>query len=80
MTITHVAYCIFTVSISVHVIIHKRDHYFFIHHTVDAFDVDLVVSTLAKLKEGSRVDVPVYDFATHSRAKYAVSDFCYLQL
>ncbi len=41
--------------------------------SLDAFDVDLVVSTLTKLKEGGRVEVPVYDFATHSRAKYTVS-------
>ena len=40
---------------------------------LDAFDVDLVVSTLTKLKEGGRVEVPVYDFSTHSRAKYTVS-------
>eukprot|EP00731_Ephydatia_muelleri_P029555 Em0021g78a len=36
----------------------------------DAFDYDLMVQTLAKLKEGKQVDVPVYDFTSHSRAKY----------
>ena len=45
------------------------------YHSVisDAFDFDLLVDTLQKLKEGKHVDVPVYDFATHSRAKYTVS-------
>ena len=39
----------------------------------DAFDFDLLVDTLHKLKEGKHVNVPIYDFATHSRAKYSVS-------
>lgn len=39
----------------------------------DAFDYDLMVETLRKLKEGKMVEVPVYDFNTHSRAKYTVS-------
>ena len=43
--------------------------------TPDAFDFDLLVDTLHKLKEGKHVDVPVYDFVTHSRAKYKVSHF-----
>ena len=29
--------------------------------------------TLRNLKNGKRVDVPVYDFTTHRRAKYSVS-------
>ncbi|KJE92953.1 uridine cytidine kinase [Capsaspora owczarzaki ATCC 30864] len=33
----------------------------------NAFDVDLLVTTLKKLKEGKNVDIPVYDFNTHSR-------------
>lgn len=41
--------------------------------TPDAFDFDLLVDTLHKLKEGKHVDVPIYDFVTHSRAKYKVS-------
>ena len=41
--------------------------------TADAFDFDLLVDTLHKLKEGKHVDVPIYDFLTHSRAKYKVS-------
>ncbi len=42
-------------------------------HPTDAFDFDLMVQTLSKLKEGRRVEVPVYDFGTHCRAKYTVS-------
>lgn len=35
----------------------------------DAFDFDLLISVLQKLKEGKSVKVPVYDFTTHSRSK-----------
>ncbi|XP_062979734.1 uridine-cytidine kinase-like 1 [Elgaria multicarinata webbii] len=35
----------------------------------DAFDFDLLISVLRKLKEGKSVKVPVYDFTTHSRRK-----------
>ena len=31
-----------------------------------------MVQTLQKMKEGKRVEVPVYDFTTHCRAKYTV--------
>ncbi len=34
---------------------------------VDAFDHDLLLDTLQKLKEGKNVEVPIYDFKTHSR-------------
>lgn len=44
----------------------------YVHVSIDAFDFDLMVSTLKKLREGGRVEVPVYDFTTHSRAKYTV--------
>ena len=44
--------------------------------SADAFDFDLLVDTIHKLKEGKHVDVPVYDFNTHSRAKYTVSSLC----
>lgn len=44
--------------------------------TLDAFDFDLMIETLRKLKEGKRVDVPVYDFTTHSRSKYSVGYYC----
>ncbi|CAH2013362.1 unnamed protein product [Acanthoscelides obtectus] len=33
----------------------------------DAFDFDLLTSTLQRLKEGRKVEVPVYNFVTHSR-------------
>lgn len=39
---------------------------------LDAFDYDLMVQTLRKLKDGKHVEIPVYDFSTHSRAKYTV--------
>ncbi|XP_078275220.1 uridine-cytidine kinase-like 1 isoform X4 [Rhinoraja longicauda] len=35
----------------------------------DAFDFDLIVSTLRKLKQGKSVKIPVYDFTSHSRKK-----------
>ncbi|XP_019858097.1 PREDICTED: uridine-cytidine kinase-like 1 [Amphimedon queenslandica] len=46
-----------------------RNAYDFDHP--DAFDFELMATTLRNLKNGKRVDVPVYDFATHSRAKYS---------
>ena len=33
----------------------------------NSFDFDLAVETLAKLKEGKSVQVPIYDFTSHSR-------------
>lgn len=46
----------------------------------DAFDMDLLLEVLIKLKEGRKVEVPVYNFVTHSRetntvSKY-VNDYC----
>ncbi|XP_069506956.1 uridine-cytidine kinase-like 1 isoform X7 [Ambystoma mexicanum] len=35
----------------------------------DAFDFDLIISTLKKLKQGKSVKIPVYDFSSHSRKK-----------
>ncbi|XP_037749540.1 uridine-cytidine kinase-like 1 isoform X2 [Chelonia mydas] len=35
----------------------------------DAFDFDLLISVLRKLKKGKSVKVPAYDFTTHSRRK-----------
>lgn len=35
----------------------------------DAFDFELLVQTLKKLKEGKHVEVPVYNFTTHSRER-----------
>ncbi|GMS96189.1 hypothetical protein PENTCL1PPCAC_18364 [Pristionchus entomophagus] len=37
----------------------------------DAFDFDLLKDVLARLKEGKSVEVPVYDFSTHSRSSNA---------
>ena len=39
----------------------------------DAFDFDLVKSTLNRMKLGKSVNVPIYNFATHSREKEMVS-------
>uniref|UniRef100_A0A0A9YDW2 Uridine kinase n=1 Tax=Lygus hesperus TaxID=30085 RepID=A0A0A9YDW2_LYGHE len=33
----------------------------------DAFDFDLLIPTLRRLKEGKKVDVPIYNFLTHGR-------------
>lgn len=33
----------------------------------DAFDIELMVDVLRKLKEGRKVEVPIYNFCTHSR-------------
>ncbi|XP_076063588.1 uridine-cytidine kinase-like lethal (2) k01209 isoform X3 [Oratosquilla oratoria] len=42
-----------------------RNEYNFDHP--DGFDFDLVVKTLARLKEGKKVEVPIYNFLTHRR-------------
>ena len=39
----------------------------------DAFDFDLMVETLTKLKEGKKVEVPIYNFVTHRREHKTVS-------
>lgn len=33
----------------------------------DSFDIDLLVETLSRLKSGKKVEIPVYNFTTHSR-------------
>ncbi|XP_065212106.1 uridine-cytidine kinase-like 1 [Planococcus citri] len=43
----------------------KRCEYNFDHP--DAFDFDLLISTLQRLREGKKVDVPIYNFVTHKR-------------
>eukprot|EP00794_Sanderia_malayensis_P004873 gene4873-5512_t len=43
----------------------ERNEYNFDHPA--AFDFDLAVETLKKLKEGRSVQVPIYDFSMHSR-------------
>ncbi|XP_070600531.1 uridine-cytidine kinase-like 1 isoform X2 [Erythrolamprus reginae] len=35
----------------------------------DAFDFDLMIATLKKLKQGKSVKIPIYDFTSHSRKK-----------
>lgn len=35
----------------------------------DAFDFELLVTVLRKLKKGKSIKVPVYDFTSHSRRK-----------
>ncbi|XP_045625568.1 uridine-cytidine kinase-like 1 isoform X1 [Procambarus clarkii] len=42
-----------------------RNEYNFDHP--DAFDFELVAKTLVRLKEGKKVEVPIYNFVTHSR-------------
>lgn len=43
----------------------ERNEYNFDHP--DAFDFELMVDVLKKLKEGRKVEVPVYNFVTHAR-------------
>lgn len=49
----------------------RRCEYNFDHP--DAFDFDLLISTLQRLKEGKKVDVPIYNFVTHKREVRTVS-------
>ncbi|KAK7151027.1 hypothetical protein R3I93_012083 [Phoxinus phoxinus] len=44
-----------------------RNEYNFDHP--DAFDFELLVTVLRKLKKGKSIKVPVYDFTTHNRRK-----------
>ena len=37
--------------------------------------MDLLLEVLIKLKEGRKVEVPVYNFVTHSRETNTVSNF-----
>ncbi len=39
----------------------------------DAFDFELLISTLQRLKEGKKVEVPIYNFVTHRREVKTVS-------
>lgn len=38
----------------------------------DAFDFDLIFTTLQRLKEGRKVEVPIYNFVTHRRENRTV--------
>lgn len=42
-----------------------RNEYNFDHP--DSFDLELLTETLQRLKEGRKVEVPIYNFVTHSR-------------
>ncbi|CAI2167877.1 13122_t:CDS:10 [Funneliformis geosporum] len=39
----------------------------------DAFDFDILFDTLKNMKEGKKVDVPIYDFVTHARLPQTIS-------
>lgn len=39
----------------------------------DAFDFDLLIETMKKLKEGKKVEVPIYNFVSHRRDDRSVS-------
>lgn len=39
----------------------------------DAFDFEVLIPTLQRLKKGKKVDVPIYNFITHSREARTVS-------
>lgn len=49
-----------------------RNEYNFDHP--DAFDFELMFQTLQRLKEGRKVEVPIYNFVTHSRESRTVSN------
>lgn len=38
----------------------------------DAFDFELLLHTLQRLKEGKKVEVPIYNFVTHRRESRTV--------
>ncbi|XP_063893093.1 uridine-cytidine kinase-like 1 isoform X1 [Helicoverpa armigera] len=42
-----------------------RNEYNFDHP--DAFDIELLISVLQRLREGKKVEVPIYNYVTHSR-------------
>lgn len=52
-------------------ILAARNEYNFDHP--DAFDFDLLKSTLHRLKEGKKVDVPIYNFVSHARESRTVN-------
>ena len=38
------------------------------------------MDTLQKLKEGKHIEIPIYDFTTHARAKYKVQMYSIIYL
>jgi uridine kinase len=49
----------------------EQNEYNFDHP--DAFDFDLLIKTLRRLKAGKKVEVPIYNFVSHSREKQSVN-------
>lgn len=49
----------------------QRNEYNFDHP--DAFDMELLVRVLQRLREGKKVEVPIYNYVTHSRESRTVS-------
>jgi len=39
----------------------------------EAFDFELLTATLQRLKDGKKVEVPIYNFITHARETKTVS-------
>lgn len=54
----------------------ERNEYNFDHP--DAFDFELLVHTLHRLKEGKKVEVPIYNFVTHCRETRTVCTNAYI--
>lgn len=54
-----------------------RNEYNFDHP--DAFDFELLIEMLQRLKEGRKVEVPIYNFVTHSREARTVSKIDLIQ-
>ena len=50
--------------VSFHVIFAYSDYDF---DSPNSYDYGLLLETITKLKEGKKVDVPIYDFETHKR-------------
>lgn len=64
-------FCVFQVLSPEEQALAAKNDYNFDHP--GAFDFELLVSTLRKLKQGKSVKIPVYDFTTHMRHKDWVS-------
>lgn len=56
----------------------EQNEYNFDHP--DAFDFDLLIKTLRRLKEGKKVEVPIYNFVTHGREKHSVNIYTDIHL
>lgn len=49
----------------------SKNEYNFDHP--DAFDIELLISVLQRLKEGKKVEVPIYNYVTHARENRTVN-------